>query len=164
VFLVPLVLGLWERWERAGRLVSGLSKMAFGCAVMAIFTVLDGAASWIFGPHAKIPLLWVVMDNLGESFGYLFVVPVAIAFYTRHAPKPVNAMMIGVYYLSIFAGSLISGRLGGLYETLSPSAFWIVHAGIVAFAGVIFAGLAASGVTRWLEPSEVGLVELTSLD
>jgi POT family proton-dependent oligopeptide transporter len=163
VILVPPVLALWARWERAGRLVNGLSKMAFGCAVLAAFTFLDGAASWIFGAQAKIPLLWVVMDNFGESFGYLFVVPVAIAFFTRHAPK-VNAMMIGVYYLSIFAGSLISGRLGGLYETLSPSAFWIVHAAIVAGAGAIFAVLSTSGVTRLLEPSEVGLVELTSMD
>jgi hypothetical protein len=32
-------------------------------------------------------------------------------------------MMIGIYYLSIFAGSTISGRLGGLYERLSSAQF-----------------------------------------
>ncbi|HEY2357725.1 MAG TPA: hypothetical protein VGH86_09765, partial [Phenylobacterium sp.] len=132
-----------------------LGKMAFGCTIMAAFTLLDGAASLVFGAQAKIPLLWVIMDNFGESFGYLWVVPVAIAFYTHTAPKPVNAMMVGVYYLSIFAGSLISGRLGSLYEALSPTAFWTLHAGIVASAGVIFAGLAFSGVAGRFAPRHI---------
>ncbi len=72
------------------------------------------------------------------------------------APKPVNAMMVGVYYLSIFAGSLISGRLGGLYESLSPTAFWGLHAAIVAGAGVIFAGLALSGLAERVAPEDDG--------
>ena len=152
VALVPLILALWEWQQRIGRAFSALGKMALGCAIMAAFTLLDGAASWIFGAQAKIPLIWVVMDNFGESFGYLWVVPVAIAFYTHTAPKPVNAMMVGVYYLAIFAGSLISGRLGGLYEAVSPTAFWTLHAGIVAAAGVIFAGLALSGVAGRFAP------------
>jgi POT family proton-dependent oligopeptide transporter len=60
--------------------------------------------------------------------------------------------MLGVYYLSIFAGSLISGRLGGLYESVSPLAFWSLHAGLVALAGAIFAGLAWSGVAGKFAP------------
>jgi POT family proton-dependent oligopeptide transporter len=154
VVLVPLVLSLWDWQLRIGRAFSDMGKMAFGCAVMTAFTLLDGAASWIFGASAKIPLIWVIVDNIGESFGYLWVVPVAIAFYTRTAPKPVNAMMVGVYYLAIFAGSLISGRLGGLYETLSPTAFWNLHAGLVAAAGVIFAGLALTGVAGRFAPKD----------
>jgi POT family proton-dependent oligopeptide transporter len=43
-----------------------------------------------------------------------------------------------VYYLSIFLGSVASGRLGGLYETLSPAAFWTLHAAIVGAGGVAF--------------------------
>jgi POT family proton-dependent oligopeptide transporter len=152
VVLVPPVLSLWARQERDGRGFSAMSKLAYGCAIMAVFTLLDGAASLIFGASAKIPIVWVVMDNFGESFGYLWVVPVAIAFFARTAPKPVSAMMVGVYYLSTFAGSLISGRLGGLYETLSPMAFWGLHASIVAAAGAIFAGLALSGVAGRFAP------------
>ncbi len=152
VALVPLILALWEWQQQTGRAFSDMGKMALGCAIMAIFTLLDGAASWIFGAQAKIPLIWVIMDNFGESFGYLWVVPVAVAFFTHTAPKKVNAMMVGVYYLSIFAGSLISGRLGGLYESVSPMAFWSLHAGIVAAAGAIFGGLALSGVARRFAP------------
>ena len=156
VVLVPPVLALWNWQLRTGRAFNDMGKMAFGCAIMAAFTYLDGAASLIFGAQAKIPLIWVVLDNFGESFGYLWVVPVVTAFYTRTAPKQVNAMMLGVYYLSIFAGSLISGRLGGLYDSVSPSAFWSLHAGLVALAGAIFAGLAWSGLAGKFAPKERG--------
>jgi POT family proton-dependent oligopeptide transporter len=155
VMLVPPLLALWKWQLRTGRGFSDMGKLALGCAIMAAFTFLDGAASLIFGAQSKIPLIWVVMDNFGESFAYLWVVPVVTAFYTRTAPKQVNAMMLGVYYLSIFAASLISGRLGGLYDSVSPLAFWSLHAGLVALAGAIFAGLAWSGVAGKFTPMSV---------
>ncbi|HEX8216773.1 MAG TPA: hypothetical protein VF577_04845, partial [Allosphingosinicella sp.] len=67
------------------------------------------------------------------------------------APAGVNAVMIGVYYFSIFAGSTISGRLGGLYERLAPTSFWLLHAAIVAAAGLIFL-LLAPRLRRELAP------------
>jgi len=52
----------------------------------------------------------------------------------RAAPAPVNAMMVGVYYLSLFAGSVASGWLGRFYEAMSPARFWLMHGTIVAAA------------------------------
>jgi len=49
----------------------------------------------------------------------------------------VNATMIGVYNLSVFLGSTISGRMGSLYETLPASQFWALHAALVALGGAI---------------------------
>jgi proton-dependent oligopeptide transporter, POT family len=45
--------------------------------------------------------------------------------------------MIGIYFLSVFAGSLLVGFVGQFYERLSPPAFWLVHAGSAAAAGAI---------------------------
>jgi POT family proton-dependent oligopeptide transporter len=53
-------------------------------------------------------------------------------------------MMIGVNSLNIFAGSLISGRIGSLYEQVDASTFWMIHAAIVAGGGIgllLFGGL-----------------------
>jgi POT family proton-dependent oligopeptide transporter len=75
---------------------------------------------------------------VGESFGYLHVQPVAIALFARMAPPSMKAMMIGVYFLAIFFGGLISGRLGGLYDNWSATNFWLLHAGIVCAAGLLF--------------------------
>jgi len=63
---------------------------------------------------------------------------------TRAAPRAINATMLGVYYLSIFLGSVVSGRLGGLYEKLTAAQFWTLHAAIVAGGGVLILMLGAA--------------------
>jgi POT family proton-dependent oligopeptide transporter len=55
-----------------------------------------------------------------------------MGLFVRSAPPSVSALMIGVYYLSIFIGSIVSGRLGVLYERLEPANFWFLHAAIPA--------------------------------
>jgi POT family proton-dependent oligopeptide transporter len=109
-----------------------------GCTIFAVFTAMDGLGSVIFGSGSRIPLLWIILSSLGTQFGYLNVQPVAVALYARSAPRSVNAMMVGIYFMGIFFGSLISGRLGGLYLDWSPTAFWLLHAALVAIAGAAF--------------------------
>ena len=44
--------------------------------------------------------------------------------------------MLGVYSVAVFFASVISGRLGGLYERLQPATFWLLHAAIVGGGGI----------------------------
>ena len=72
-----------------------------------------------------------------------------VALFAAKAPAGIRGTMLGVNLLATFAGSVISGRLGGLYETLSPSRFWLLHAGVVAGAGLGIA-LVANPIRRRL--------------
>ncbi len=85
----------------------------------------------------RVPLLAALLFHVLASIGYVYFAPTAVAFVSKAAPPRLNAMIIGIYYLTIFFGGVISGRLGGLYERLPPSAFWLVHAGIVATGGLL---------------------------
>jgi POT family proton-dependent oligopeptide transporter len=69
--------------------------------------------------------------------GYLFVYPVGMALFSRTAPPAINALMIGIYFLSVFAGSLLVGWVGQFYEKMSAAAFWLLHAGAAGLAGLI---------------------------
>jgi proton-dependent oligopeptide transporter, POT family len=137
VVLVLPLLRFW-RWQAArSSEPDDVTKLAIGC-------LLFGAAvAWLAGGHlvayatGKVPLVWALTYHFLSSVGYLYFAPVVVAVFSRAAPASVNAMMIGVYYLSIFAGSTISGRLGGLYERLSSAEFWLLHAAIVAAGGFL---------------------------
>ncbi len=134
VLLVP-TLALW-RWQRSrGREPDDIAKLAIGCLIFAA-----GCAWLAFAPVAsgRAPLVWAITFHLLSNEGWLFFVPIALALWSRAAPASINGVMVGVYYLSTFLGSVVSGRLGGLYETWSPQRFWLLHAGIVAAAGVVF--------------------------
>jgi POT family proton-dependent oligopeptide transporter len=136
-FFMPWVVWLWTVQARRGREPGEYTKMAIGCFIFGAATMLLAAASLVAGA-GRASLLWSIAFHLGSNIGWLYFSPVATATFTRVAPRSVNATMVGVYYLSIFLGSTISGRLGALYETLSPAAFWTVHAVIVATGGALF--------------------------
>ncbi len=44
---------------------------------------------------------------------------------------------MGAIFLSLFLADFLVGWIGGLYETMSPAAFWAMHAGIAAMGGVL---------------------------
>jgi POT family proton-dependent oligopeptide transporter len=134
--LPPLVM-FWRWQAKRGREPDEFTKMAIGCFIFGVSTFWLGCAYLVSGPDGRAPLLWAVAFHLGSNIGWLYFSPIAIALFSRLAPRRVNATMVGIYYLSIFFGSVISGRLGGLYERISPFAFWSLHAGLVGFGGVV---------------------------
>jgi len=141
---LPAILALWH-WQRArGREPNEFTKMAIGCFIFGAGTMLLAAGSLQAGTSGRASLLWSLGFHLISNIGWLFFSPIATAFVTRAAPRSVNATMLGVYYLSIFIGSVVSGRLGGLYESLTAAQFWMLHAAIVTGGGVLILLLGAA--------------------
>ncbi len=151
IIVMPAFLTLW-RWQAArGREPDDIGKMAIGCLIFA------GGAAWlalaplVSGADGRAPLLWAVAFHLLSNIGWLYFTPIALALYATRSPSGLRGTMIGVNTLGTFAGSVISGRLGGLYEILSPPQFWLLHAAIVGGAGLglfIIAGAARDGLAE----------------
>lgn len=136
VLLLPM-LRFW-RWQAArSREPDDLTKLAIGCLLFGGAVAWLGCGQLAVDAAGKVPLVWALAYHFLSAVGYLYFAPIAVAVFSRTAPPSVNAMMIGIYYLSIFAGSAISGRMGGLYERLSPTRFWLIHAAIVAAGGLL---------------------------
>jgi len=83
----------------------------------------------------RAPILWAIGFHLLSNIGWLYTAPISLALYGGRSPTAVRGTMLGVNYLMVFAASTISGRLGGLYEVISPSAFWMVHSAIAVTGG-----------------------------
>ncbi len=151
VILMAPTLALW-RWQAArGREPDDLAKLAIGCLIFAGGTAWLAAAPLVTPPGGRVPLPWAIAFHLLSNEGWLFFVPIALALFTRAAPARISATMIGVMTLAVFLGSIVSGRLGGLYEVLDPSRFWLLHAAIVGSGGLIFLA-AAPWLRRELAP------------
>lgn len=135
--LVPVVLLFWRGLAAIGREPDEIGKLALGCLLMAAFTACDALSTVLYSAPRQVPFVWIVVTNLGESFAYLHVQPVVVALFARLAPPSMKAMMIGVYFLTLFFGGLISGWLGGLYDHWSATNFWLLHAGLACIAGLL---------------------------
>jgi proton-dependent oligopeptide transporter, POT family len=135
VVLVLPMMRFW-RWQNArGEEPDDLAKMAIGCLLFGVALAWLAAAQLIAPAPGTVPLAWAIAYHFFSAIGYIYFAPIAIALFSRSAPAAVNALMIGVYYLSMFAGSTISGRMGGLYERVSAGRFWLLHAAVVGAGG-----------------------------
>ncbi|HEY8004549.1 MAG TPA: peptide MFS transporter [Phenylobacterium sp.] len=136
IAMAPVLIGLWNAQARRGAEPSALGKMAIGCglAVAAYGVLALGAA---VSGAGKVPLAWALGFHLIVQTGYLFVYPIGMALFSRAAPPAINSLMIGVYFLSVFAGSLLVGWVGQFYEKMGAPAFWLLHAAAAGAAGLI---------------------------
>lgn len=145
VIVMPVFLALWAWQARRGREPDDLAKMAIGCLIFAAGMAWL-ALSPIVASAGRVPLPWAIAFHLLSNIGWLYFTPITLALFAARSPPSLRGTMIGVNSAAVFFASTISGRLGGLYETLSPSAFWLLHGAIVGAAGLAI--FAAGGALR----------------
>ena len=78
-----------------------------------------------------VSLAWAVAFHVVNDLGFANILPVGLALYSRAAPKGLEGVMIAIYYLQLFLGSLLAGNLGGLLGTMADSSFWLLHVGLM---------------------------------
>jgi len=147
---LPPFLLLWRWQAMRGSEPNEFTKMAIGCFIFGGSVMLLAAGAWITDANGRSPLLLAVAFHFASNIGWLYFAPSANSLFGGAAPRSVTGAMIGVYTTSVFFGSLVSGRLGGLYERLTAAQFWTLHAGVVALGGVLLL-LVGGRLSRELE-------------
>jgi POT family proton-dependent oligopeptide transporter len=134
-------IAFWRWWAARRREPDEIAKMALGCFIAA------GAPALLMIPAlaleaggARISILWSFAYALVNNIGFTNILPVGLALYSRAAPRGLQGLLIGIYYLHLFFGNSLVGWLAGLLEVMPGSRFWALHAVLVACAG---AGLLA---------------------
>ena len=63
--------------------------------------------------------------------------PTLLALVSRVAPQRLKSTLMGVAFLTLFVSNTIIGRIGALYEHMSPAQFWALNAAIAASGAVL---------------------------
>lgn len=133
---IPLALWIWARQAARGREPDEFGKLAFGAILFGFSVALLAAGPLLAGADGRAPIILPILFHVFSNFGAVFFAPVMLALFATRAPAQWRGTLIGVNALAISVASLISGRMGGLYEQVSPSAFWLINAAICSGAGV----------------------------
>ena len=131
----------WRRLATQGREPRLLGKMALGCLLFALAELLLVAGS-LAAESGKVALGWALGFHLLSNAGWLHFVPVETTVYASHAPERLRGTLLGVASLSVSAGSLISGRMGAFYETVSPAEYWAANGALAAIGAMALLVLA----------------------
>ena len=130
-------LGFW-RWYATRRTEPDeITKLAIGTAICALAPVVLAVASLYAAGGHRISLGWAVLFHAINEIGIANVYPVGLALYSRCAPRALGGTILALYFLNLAASNILVGRLGGLLETMSGAAFWMMHAGLIGIAAVI---------------------------
>jgi proton-dependent oligopeptide transporter, POT family len=136
--MLVAVLGFWRLWARRFAEPSEVAKIAIGLFISVGGLLMLAAAAYISAGGRKAGVGWALAFHVINSIGFANVFPVGLALYARASPKAVAATMIGCYYVHLFLANNLVGWLGGLLERLPGMQFWLLHAALIAGAGVVF--------------------------
>ncbi|WP_431102459.1 peptide MFS transporter [Roseateles noduli] len=132
-----IAMAFWRWWAQRGIEPDELAKIATATLFAAIApALLMLPALSVEAGGGRFSIAWTFAYSLVNALAFATIVPVGLALYTRVAPAGLRGLMIGIYFLHVFAGSIAVGWLAGLLETVPGSTFWGLHAGLVAAAGI----------------------------
>jgi proton-dependent oligopeptide transporter, POT family len=132
----PLVIALWSWQARHGGAPSTITKMALGCFGVALsFLIMVGAAWVAHGDEAS--WWWLFAFFVFITVGELYLSPISLSLVSKVAPARMLSMMMGLWLATSFTGNFIAGWLGSFWSTMDKISFFLMLAGIAAFAGVV---------------------------
>lgn len=137
-------LAFWRWWAQRRKEPDELAKMALGALIAAGGPALMAIAGHIVDTtNERVSVGWTLAYTLVNDIGFANILPIGLALYSRLAPKQLAGLIIGVYYLHLFVGNSFVGWLAGFMDTVPHRDFWLLHAGLVAVAAVLFLGVRA---------------------
>lgn len=125
----------WRLWAAKRPEPDEFGKIVLGCLIGALGVACLGLGAVLAGDDRKVGFGWLLAFHLLNDIGFANVLPVGLALFVRAAPRAIQGIVVGVYYLHLFAGNAAAGWLGALLERMPASEFWFLHAGLVAAAG-----------------------------
>lgn len=141
-----------KRWQEPDELTKIIIGSIFSLGGMLCLYM----AAATMPPGGKIGLFWPVMFHVVNSIGFAHMLPVGLALFARLAPKAINATVIGLYYLSLFGANSVVGWVGGWFEEMKVTDFWLMHAGFAAGAGIVFLLFKLLLAKRLIGPAAAG--------
>lgn len=136
ILFVPALLWLWHFQAARGAEPGDLGKLGIGAWIACGSNLILVAA--IIGSHGSpIHPVWPFLYCVGLGIAFLYYWPTMLALVSRTAPARLNSLMMGVVFTSLFVGNILTGWTGSLYEKMSPTDFWALHAAIGAAGGLM---------------------------
>jgi POT family proton-dependent oligopeptide transporter len=149
-------LMFWRAWAAKRREPDEIVKVVIGLLISSGGPLILAAASMEATGGHKVGLAWGLAFHIVNDIGFANVFAIGLALFSRAAPPALGATVVNAYSLHLFLANLLVGWLAGLLSRMPAVQFWLLHAGLVAGAGLVMA-LFAVLFHRTLAPvSEIG--------
>jgi proton-dependent oligopeptide transporter, POT family len=108
-----------------------------GCFGVALANLIMVGAVWQAGGAPQASWTWLFAYFAIITLGELYLSPIGLSLVSKVSPGRMVSMMMGVWFLTSFVGNLVGGWLGSFWTLMDKSAFFLMIAGVSAFAGLV---------------------------
>ncbi|ASO19796.1 POT family proton-dependent oligopeptide transporter [Actinoalloteichus hoggarensis] len=136
ILLAPVFAALWTR---LGDRQPGTPRKFAGGVVFVGLSFLVMMVASTTGTGAEVAPLWPVLALVVMTCGELMLSPVGLSVSTKLAPAAFSAQMVGLFFLSIAAGSGIGAQVVGLYSPDAEVLYFGVLGALAVLLGVLLA-------------------------
>jgi POT family proton-dependent oligopeptide transporter len=133
----PFIVTLWARQARHGTEPSNVTKMSLGCFGVALANLIMVGAAWQSAGAPDASWLWLLGYFIVITIGELYLSPIGLSLVAKVAPARTISTMMGVWLGTSFVGNFIAGWLGSFWSTMDKMHFFLMIAGVAAFAGLV---------------------------
>ncbi len=143
ILFTPFIMLFFMLLRKRNKEPSIPSKIGIGMIITALSAlVMVGAVIYTNNASVKASGLWLFGTYAVITVGELFLSPVGLNMVAKVAPKRINALMFGSWFLASAIGNKLSGVLSNLWEVFeNKSYFFIVNIGLATTAVILIFAL-----------------------
>jgi POT family proton-dependent oligopeptide transporter len=139
--LTPILNIIWFKLSKRGKEPGSAAKMTLGLFFLGLsFVIMRVAAQSGGSETARVSMMWLIGAYMIQTIGELSLSPIGLSLVTKLAPSRLGGMLMGVWFLAVFAGNKLSGTIGELYSKYSHATFFSIFivTSLVAAAAMFF--------------------------
>ncbi|PKN54871.1 MAG: hypothetical protein CVU56_24230 [Deltaproteobacteria bacterium HGW-Deltaproteobacteria-14] len=146
MIIIPLLnVAVWGPLRRRGRDLKPLLKMAIGMFMAAVAFGIAALLQQVIeakGP-GEVHALWQFFQYLIMTTAEVLVSVTGLEFAYTQAPRAMKSTLMGFWLFFVAAGNMIVVAMAPLQADLDLSDFFLVFAGLMVAAAVVFSFLAS---------------------
>jgi POT family proton-dependent oligopeptide transporter len=150
IVLTPFLMVFWRKRKDAGHEPNLFRRMALGCVLAALASVVMIGAALAFKASGEPgSAFWVIGYFVLLTLGELLVLPIGLSLFGTLSPAQIAAMMMGAWYIAKFLGSLAAGFIGTLWLTIPTELFFSIGVASTLLAALVlfWMGRARTGLS-----------------
>lgn len=138
IILAPILAEIWQKFGNKGfstpvKMAVGIFSMGTAFALMTISVLtIKGTDGMI-----KSSMIFVVFAYLFNTISELCIAPIGIAMFNRLAPKRFSTFFMGMWYMTMFVASFISGKIAGYTQNVGFFTIFISLSIILFVMGIL---------------------------
>lgn len=136
ILLSPLLVAVWMWLQRRNAEPSTPVKMLLGVVLVAGAFGMLAYAGMNGGDHGRVSAQWLIWANIVIGLGEIALSPMGLSLVNMIAPPRSRGLLMGGWFASLATGGYLAGYIGGYWDQMPHSRFFLMVVGILIATAV----------------------------